>query len=395
MSPEWICSQLGAREHYSIPRALHGAGKLKELHTDLWSSGLWQLCRILGAPGRDLAGRFHPDLRSARVHAYPMQGIPQTIRTRRASPAELGDSVLRHSQWLDRQVVRSLRAGMTLFSYTGTFLESARRLHELGGGLAIHGQVDPAASEEEIVAEERQCWPGWESAAAVVPEAWKERRQAEWAEADVIVVNSDWTRTCLQAQGVPEAKLRIVPLAYTPPCAPVPPRQPGPNLRVLWLGQVILRKGIPYLLEAARRLAGEPIEFVVAGSIQISREAVASAPPNVRFIGPVSRSLVSKLYADADVFVLPTLSDGFAITQLEAMAHGLPVIATPRCGEVVLPGRNGRLVPPADSEALTEALASLIADRASLASMSHEALQTSKQFGLDRLAASLLQLVPS
>jgi glycosyltransferase involved in cell wall biosynthesis len=274
-------------------------------------------------------------------------------------------------------------------------LHSARRLHQLGGGVAILGQVDPASSEEQIVAQERQRWPGWETEDAVVPEPWKERRWAEWAEADLIVVNSTWARDCLQAQGVPETKLRVIPLAYEPPRAPTPPRQPGPKLRVLWLGQVILRKGIPYLLEAARRLAGEPIEFCIAGSIRISPEAVVSAPPNVRFLGPVSRSLVSEFYADADVFVLPTLSDGFAITQLEAMAHGLPVIATPRCGEVVVPGRNGLIVPPADSEALAQALAALTADRQTVASMSREARQTASQFGLDRLAAALLQLVPS
>jgi glycosyltransferase involved in cell wall biosynthesis len=90
---------------------------------------------------------------------------------------------------------------------------------------------------------------------------------------------------------------------------------------------------------------------------------------------------------------LPTLSDGFAITQLEAMAHGLPVIATPRCGEVVIPGQNGLLVPPADGEALAEAIATFVRDRERLEAMAEGALRTSRKFGLDRLSANLLELL--
>ena len=56
------------------------------------------------------------------------------------------------------------------------------------------------------------------------------------------------------------------------------------------------------------------------------------------------------------MFVLPTLSDGFAITQLEAMAHGLPVVATPNCGRVVTDGEDGLIVPPADADALASAI---------------------------------------
>jgi len=67
----------------------------------------------------------------------------------------------------------------------------------------------------------------------------------------------------------------------------------------------------------------------------ITPQAVATAPANVEFRGRVTRDRATREYLVADAFVLPTLSDGFAITQLEAMAHGLPVIVTPNCGAVV------------------------------------------------------------
>jgi len=87
-------------------------------------------------------------------------------------------------------------------------------------------------------------------------------------------------------------------------------------------------------------LEGQDIHFDIVGPIGIARDIVDSAPSNITFCGSVSRDLAADYYRKADVFVLPTLSDGFAITQLEAMAYGLPVITTPHCGKVVTEGRR-------------------------------------------------------
>ena len=145
---------------------------------------------------------------------------------------------------------------------------------------------------------------------------------------------------------------------------------------MLWLGTVNLRKGIPYLIEAARQLAGQEVDvqIIVAGPLEISAEAIASAPPNMQFLGRVTRDRTAEVYRDADVFVLPTLSDGFAITQVEAMGNGLPVITTPNCGQVVTEGVDGLIVPAGDATALAAAIARLSADRPLLAEMSRQAI---------------------
>src|SRR5262249_32185199 len=155
----------------------------------------------------------------------------------------------------------------------------------------------------------------------------------------------------------------------------------GP-LHVLWLGNVILRKGIQYLLEAARLLAGKQVVITVAGPVHISPEAVQSAPANVKFIGKVTRDQTAGRYKEADVFVLPTISDGFAITQLEAMSHGLPVITTPNCGQVVSDGIDGRIVPIRDAKALAEAIECYASDRRKLSDSSGAAREKAKQFSL-------------
>ena len=69
-------------------------------------------------------------------------------------------------------------------------------------------------------------------------------------------------------------------------------------------------------------------------------------------------------YQQSDVFILPTHSDGFGLTLLEAAAFGLPIIASPFCGEVVHNGVNGLVIPEVSAEAIVESVASMIDDPA-------------------------------
>src|SRR4029077_18394116 len=103
-------------------------------------------------------------------------------------------------------------------------------------------------------------------------------------------------------------------------------------LRVLFLGLINLRKGVARLLEAARILRDEPVEFWMVGPVEIARASTIGNAGCVKWFGPVTREKAADYYRNADLFILPTLSDGFAITQLEAQAHGLPVIASKCCG---------------------------------------------------------------
>jgi glycosyltransferase involved in cell wall biosynthesis len=155
---------------------------------------------------------------------------------------------------------------------------------------------------------------------------------------------------------------------------------------------VILRKGIQYLMEAARRLERERIQFEVVGPIGISRTATATAPSNLTFHGRADRLQTANWYQRADVFVLPTLSDGFAITQLEAMAYGLPVVATDCCGEVVADGVDGFIVPARNVDALVQAFQQYLQRPELLSAQSEAALRKAQQFNLSRLAENLMRL---
>jgi glycosyltransferase involved in cell wall biosynthesis len=216
-----------------------------------------------------------------------------------------------------------------------------------------------------------------------LPETYWQRLREEWELADAVLVNSDWSRDALIEQGVPGRKIMVVPLAINIHHEHLgQPIKAVGRLKVIWLGSVILRKGIQYLIEAARLLVDENIEFILAGPIGISAEVCKSFPANVKILGRVTRDQLTLIYQQGHIFVLPTVSDGFAITQLEAMAHGLPVIATPNCGRVVTDGVDGLVVPARDSVALAAALARLNADRQLIAEMSRNALETIKLYDL-------------
>ena len=156
--------------------------------------------------------------------------------------------------------------------------------------------------------------------------------------------------------GIPSEKLTLIPLAYEASevgdqkaeirqvrSYPARFTQERP-MRVLFLGQVNLRKGVARLLQAARTLRDEPVEFWMVGPVQIANAETAADNARVKWFGPVTRKETAEKYRAADVFILPTLSDGFAITQLEAQAYGFPVIVSRCCGGVVRDNVNGVLL---------------------------------------------------
>ena len=410
---KWIAAQIGAREHYAIPRVLHRAGKLETLYTDLWAGTMWQaMGSFLGRPIVP-GGRYHKDLADATVESFDFTTLIDSVFG--------GDLKKNPYDWFQyvgrdfgRSVVESLKKKkgmpwneMIFFGYDTGFLEPAQWVKARGGKVIVC-QMDPSRFEVDLVKEEEKLWPGWAKRSLDVPEAYFQRRESEWSVADLVMVNSEWTRQAMITQGVNVDKIIVVPLAYESAgveerlvgnqgcentanfnSAPFQPFSEQNPLRVLFLGQVILRKGSPYLIEAARLLQDQPIHFDVVGPIGISEEAVKSAPSSMTFHGPISREKAPGFFDNADLFVLPTLSDGFALTQLEAMAYGLPVISTPNCGEVVTDRVDGMIIPPRDTAFLADSIRSCIQNPERLQAMSLATWAKVSQFSLSVLGENL------
>ena len=391
-----VVAQKGAREHFLAARALHRRGQLAALVTDWYAPVPPALGRRVAALSPALSralGAFSDELPRDRVVALNAFGLRSRLRLRRAArTGQLVEETCRDDADFARRVARlGLPPHQALFAYSYAALEALRAARERGV-LAVVDQIDPGRTEWELVREETARWPDYAEPEPEPPVAYYQRALEEWRTADLVVVNSEWSRRALIRQGAEADRIAVIPLAYES-AAPAPPRnrRTAKGLTILWLGSVIIRKGIPYLVEAARQLMGEPVNFVVAGPLGIRESAVRQAPPNMRWLGPVPRAEAARCYEAADVFVLPTLSDGFAITQVEALAHGLPVIATPNCGAVVEDGRTGFVVPAGDAAALAGAIRRFLREPDLAANMREDCLAAAGRFSIAAFGEQLDQ----
>ncbi len=163
-------------------------------------------------------------------------------------------------------------------------------------------------------------------------------------------------------------------------------RRPGP-LRVLFLGQLIPRKGLHVLLQALRHLPRGTWRLTVAGGalgrspyprqMRDLARRLGFTNTQVIWLGHVGQGQVRSLLREHHVLAVPSRMEGYALVYLEALAHGLPVIGARRSGarELIRPGENGFLVPPEAPQAVAQALEQLL-DRTRLARMSLDALAT-------------------
>jgi glycosyltransferase involved in cell wall biosynthesis len=396
----WIVTQIGSRERYAVPRAFYTRGNLYHFFTDIWSGRAAALAKYLPR-GDGFAHRFHPGLPQDRVTGFNAFGIRCAMRGLwRGRPKTMGEQYAEYA-WIGNQFAQRVNRRLArmeidptntaAFLFTTGALETCQYLKKLGVPIIVD-QLDPARVDEQMVQAEIERWPGWEEFPGRIPELYFSRLAEEWRLADRVLVNSNWSRSALLKEGVEPGKIIVVPLCYEPGSLPAQPPRAAPSaarpLTVLWIGQIVLRKGIQYLFEAAAKLIKSNVRFIVAGRVGISDKGLCAAPANVVILGHITHGEAARHFSEADVFVLPTISDGFALTQLEAMSFGLPVITTPNCGDVVTHGMDGLIVPPRDSQALADAIASLECNRPLVREMSVRALQTVKhhRYSLDGYA---------
>jgi glycosyltransferase involved in cell wall biosynthesis len=318
-----------------------------------------------------LAGRRHERLPDSKVRSNTAGRLLTDLRLRRQRKSSWS-TVLERNAWFGAWAAdQSAKAGSpVVFSYSYTaklpFAEAKRR-----GALCILGQIDPGPREEEVVAEQTTAYlhlaPPDEKAPTEYWQLWREEIEL----ADKIIVNSPWSARLLVEAGVDAAKLVEIPLVYESGGsmehgAGSLERRPSKRLQALFLGSVILRKGVGQLFDAIRMLRNEPVDFTFAGPIGVRIPDDISSLSQVRFLGPVDKATAQRLYRDSDVFLFPTLSDGFGLTQLEALGHGLPVIASRNCGVVVEHGVSGVVLPEVSPETIADEIMKLANNRDAL-----------------------------
>lgn len=397
-----VVAQKGAREHFLAARALHRKGILAQLVVD-WYAPRNPLLQWIFSHG---AGRWGRGALAARAAEIP----DSLVRPNRVNGL-LGKWKQCFNPLIESRFDANFQADVAFtktvarlrfpphdvfFGYSYMSLE-ALEIEREKKVLTVLDQIDPGPVEFRLVAEEMAARPELAGLESPFPVKYYDRLRREWELADVIAVNSEWSRAAIISEGADPAKIEVLPLAYEGSALQPRSRESKPGagnmLRVLFLGQVNVRKGIHYLMEAAQLLEGEKVHFDIVGSIGILPAMVASAPRNMTFHGPVSRDRAVEWYKQSDVFVLPTLSDGFAITQLEAMSHGLPVIVTPNCGKVVEEGKTGYIVTPRDARSLADAILKFAVNRDLSFEMAPACHATVAAFSFEAYAQRLVEII--
>lgn len=212
------------------------------------------------------------------------------------------------------------------------------------------------------------------------------------------------------AAGADAAKIHVIRLGvdterFAPSGEPAPRGQGGgghPAARVLCLGRLVDRKGQALLLEAAALLAreGVALELTIAGDGPNRQALEAFAAElgiagQVHFTGVVGQDEALRLYRETDIFCLPSLSEGLPAVLMEAMACGVPVVATriDANAELVEDGQNGLLVGAGDADALAEGLRRLAGDPALGSRLGQAGQKTVRErYSLERQVAELREL---
>ncbi len=381
--PRWWVAQIGHREQYSIARALLLAKREVCLCTDYWLPGIDE-------------NRCHAQISKDKVHNFNVRSVAREALYRLSGKS--GWAQIEHrNQWFSEAAAGALSQSSVFPSHVFSYSYAARRIFEVAkaeGARTILGQIDPGIVEHKLVRQLSETW-GLPIEDEPSPEHWDQWEQ-ECQLADTIVVNSAWSRRGLLEAGVDANKVTIVPLVEPFERKPFDwassDRSDSHHLRVLFLGQLSVRKGIMESIAAAHQLRDEPIEWIFVGNGPNEiKQRIKRLGPKVKLIGSVGHLDTPRYFGNADVFLLPTHSDGFAITQLEAIASGLPIIASKNCAPVVTHDKNGILLDSVSVASVTDAVNRLAHDRSLLAHF-RENLSEIEVFSLENLSERLIQI---
>ncbi|SES42136.1 glycosyltransferase family 4 protein [Rhizobium sp. NFR03] len=405
MNDKVVVSQLGARMHYAVPKIFGSRGRLAHFYTDICATKGWPRIltalpqKALPASIRRLAGRRTNGVPSDLITVFPGFGIRSALR-RMISKDVVSETS--HALWAGARFShlvadRGFHGAAGLYAFSGDALEQMQAARKQGLWTAVEQMIAPRDVVERLIDAEVERFPKWAGpqASNAFASVFAEREKAEWAIADAIVCPSRFVRDHVVACGGPAERCVVVPYGVNAPVAAERThRMPGP-LRVLTVGEVGLRKGSPYVVEAARLSQGSAL-FRMVGRTFLSDEIQREISQWVTLRGIVPRAEIGAELRWADVFLLPSICEGSATSVYEALAAGLPVITTENTGSVVRDGVEGFIVPTGDAVAIALAVERLSQDPQLRADMSRNALSRAAEFTVEqygtRLLAALSQL---
>lgn len=394
----FIAIQVGARRNYAVPAILEKSGMLEAFYTDLCADaglGKWLDCyypdRLRNSTLKRFLNRRVPENLKDKVRTCDVASVKYLLKQRfaEADPIKQHQILIEFVEEFGQAAIqKGLGKATHVFSMFGEgidFLESAKKK-----GLKTITEIYISPSTHDIVQQEREFFPDLETK---LPDAIIEQDYNSLTKlckvTDTYIVPSQFVKTGLKEFGVDLAQCHIVPYAVGESWLQIN-NQPTQG-RVLFVGTAELRKGIHILGMAAQKIAHHNYEFRVAGGVSdVIRNH--SLTKNLTFLGRVPRADIQQEYAQADIFVLPSLAEGSAEVTYEALAVGLPIITTEAAGSVVRDGIEGFIIPERDPDALADSIQALIENRDLRDRMAAAAKERAKDYTWDKYAQRLVKV---
>lgn len=351
----YVCVHNRNRDGYEVPLALEEAGLLDGFVTDFYVAG-WMRRFLPGV----LARRHKPGLPARKTRpslsAFAVQYGSEALRL------PMQKMFRTTNRLLERAAVRRARArGAGLYAYASYLTRDPR----LAPGARVvdfefhpHQQLIIEILREDFARFPQVAWSmDIEEKALSAEEA-----TTAWRHADAVVCASGMTRRALEHAGCPPERITVIPYGTKPAAVPAAPRAPG-ACRFLFVGQGLSRKGLHHLAEAWKRAAPAGAELtVVAYRIDPGIKAMLDVP-GIRHLGYQSRAELDALFAEADVFIMPSLVEGFGLVYLEALQAGCHVVGTPNTGlpDLNLSPAAATVLPVGDIAAIARTITTLAA----------------------------------
>lgn len=291
-------------------------------------------------------------------------------------------NALAFDAWITRKMEHERAECDALIAISGAALNAGKLLQARGGKYICDRGSTHARYQWRVLQEEHDRW---KAPLDIYDPRDTEREERQYEQADRITVPSSFAARSFVEEGVPAEKLRVIPYGVRLDSFH-PIGEPSPeSFEVLFVGQVSLRKGVPYLLQAFSELRHARKRLRLVGPIFPHMKPLLAKLPMeyVEILGAVSREELIGLFSSSHVMVLPSLEEGLALVQGEAMACGCPVIATPNTGseDLFSDGKQGFIVPPKNAAALRDRLQQLADTPALQGRMRAAALQRVRYLG--------------
>lgn len=398
----------GARDRYQVALGLSRAGLLQCLVTDFFWSEETPVRRWLAKhlPARIvsvLRQRSAPGLPPSQVKMCLSTGIAGFLLDKaRAVPYGVRRWCTRRSDaTLGRtagQIAKQTGAELLSYSYYG--FAAFEELDRPGMLFQMHPHPE---TMRDLLRAEMAAHP---DCAASLQQEWELNLPAEDFQRLVdettmptrSLAASSFTRQSLIDHGVPPQSVRVVPygidLETFSPDARSPRSTEGP-LKLLFVGRINQRKGIKYLLQALSLLPQADLQLTVCGRVLDGLELFQQAGSRVLIRPSISASELIEAYREADLLVLPSIAEGFGQVLLEALACGLPVLATTHTAapDLIQEGREGFIVAPRRPDQIADRLQWAMDHRQELLQMRFAARSCAENFPWSRFHEGVNQSV--